>query len=139
MASPNAANTIVAPMQDMVYTVMVIDTFGCVMSDTVFIKVNELVCDDPYIFIPNAFSPNGDGLNDVLYVRSRILESFYFAVYSRWGQKLFETTRFDEGWDGTFQGKPCQNGVYDYYFTLLYISFLLILPSFLLYCAGSWG
>ena len=86
------------------------------MSDTVFIKVNELVCDDPYIFIPNAFSPNGDGLNDVLFVRSRILESFYFAVYSRWGQKIFETTRFDEGWDGTFQGQPCQNGVYDFYF-----------------------
>lgn len=116
MTTPNAANTIVAPLQDMVYTVAVTDTFGCVMSDTVFIKVNELICDDPYIFIPNAFSPNGDGLNDVLYVRSRILESFYFAVYSRWGQKVFETTRFDEGWDGTFQGQPCQNGVYDFYF-----------------------
>ena len=116
MVSPNAAGTVVAPMQDMLYTVVVTDIFGCEMWDTVFIKVNELVCNDPYIFIPNAFSPNGDGLNDVLYVRSHILESFYFAVYGRWGQKLFETTRFDEGWDGTFQGKPCQNGVYDYYF-----------------------
>jgi len=116
MRSPNSANTVVSPMQDIVYTVSVVDTFGCVLTDTVFIKVNKLVCDDPYIFIPNVFSPNGDGLNDILYVRSRILESFYFAVYSRWGQKLFETTRFDEGWDGTYQGKPCQNGVYDFYF-----------------------
>ena len=103
-------------METMTYTVVVTDTFGCVMSDTVTIKVDELTCDDPFIFIPNVFSPNGDGKNDVLYVRSQILEEFYFAVYSRWGQKVYETRSLTEGWDGTFQGKPCQNGVYDYYF-----------------------
>lgn len=116
MQSPNEPTTVVSPMETMTYTVVVTDTFGCVMSDTVTIKVDELTCDDPFIFIPNVFSPNGDGKNDVLYVRSQILEDFYFAVYSRWGQKVYETRSLTEGWDGTFQGKPCQNGVYDYYF-----------------------
>lgn len=117
MLTPNAPSSDVSPMESTLYTISVTDTFGCVKTDTVQIIVHELTCDDPFIFVPNAFSPNADGKNDVLYVRSEILEEFYFAVYSRWGEKVFETTQLNEGWDGFFKGKPCQNGVYDYYFT----------------------
>lgn len=105
----------VDPRETFTYTVQVTDTFGCVKTDTVTINVVVLSCDDPYVFVPNAFSPNGDGLNDVLYVRSRIVKECTFVVYSRWGQKVFETSDMEVGWDGTFKGKPCQNGVYDYY------------------------
>ncbi len=114
--SPDSSATIVHPPVSTVFTVTVTDTFNCTKTDTVGIVVVPLTCDNPYIYIPNTFSPNHDNLNDVLYVRSELLESFYFAVYSRWGQLVFETTRQDVGWDGTFKGKPCQNGVYDYYF-----------------------
>ena len=114
--SPNSPSTEAHPMVTTVFTVSVTDTFICTKTDTVTITVVPLICDNPFIFIPNTFSPNADGKNDVLYVRSDILEEFYFAVYSRWGQKLFETTQKDSGWDGLFNGKPCQNGVYDYYF-----------------------
>ncbi len=114
--SPNSPSSIVHPMETTLYSITVIDTFGCTLTDTVRIKVHELTCDEPYIYVPNAFSPNGDGKNDVLYVRSEILQDFYFAVYSRWGEKVFECSNLEAGWDGTYKGKPCQNGVYDYYF-----------------------
>lgn len=68
------------------------------------------------LVFPNAFSPNGDGHNDVLYVRSAILVDFYFVVYNHWGQKIFETQDLHSGWDGTFKGKECPNGIYDFYF-----------------------
>ncbi len=117
MVTPQQASSVVSPMETTIYTVMVTDSFGCTKTDTVEIIVHELTCDDPFIFIPNIFSPNEDGKNDRLYVRSEILERFNFVVYSRWGERVFETTSLEEGWDGTYQGKPCQNGVYDFYFT----------------------
>ena len=78
--------------------------------------MTELSCNDTFVFIPNSFSPNADGHNDILFVRSAILVDFYFAVYNHWGQKVFETSDLHAGWDGTFKGKECPNGVYDYYF-----------------------
>jgi gliding motility-associated-like protein len=115
LATPDSASSVVNVLNTTTFTVLVTDTFGCVKEDTVTIQVEHVTCGDPYVFVPNLFTPNGDGQNDVLYVRSEILDEFYFAVYSRWGERVFETTFRDEGWDGTFQGKPCQNGVYDYY------------------------
>lgn len=63
---------------------------------------------------PNAFSPNGDGMNDI-YRAKREYESiveFKAVIYNRWGQKLFEWTDPEEGWDGTFHGTPVKQGVY---------------------------
>lgn len=116
LESPNTPNTEAHPFLPTTYTISVTDTFGCVLTATVFIKVGELKCDEPFVFIPNAFTPNGDGINDVVFVRSEILDDFVFMIYSRWGQKVFETMDQKVGWDGTFDGKPCQAGVYDYYF-----------------------
>lgn len=115
LATPDSSATAVNILNTTTFTVQVTDTFGCVKEDTVTIHVEHVTCDDPYVFVPNLFTPNGDGQNDILYVRSVILENFYFAVYSRWGEKVFETTSLQEGWDGTFKGKQCQQGVYDYY------------------------
>ncbi len=116
MESPNLPTTIVTPDTTMTYTVTVTDTFGCSLSDTVTIKVKPIVCGTPFVFIPNSFTPNGDGVNDVLYVRSDILDECYFVVYSRWGEKIFETGDNNIGWDGTFKQKDCPKGVYDWYF-----------------------
>jgi gliding motility-associated-like protein len=93
----------------------VTDTFGCFKTDTVTVFVTERICEEPYVYIPNAFTPNGDGNNDILYVRSEILETFTFRIYNRLGELLFETTNTQSGWDGKFKGEKCIPGVYDYY------------------------
>lgn len=67
------------------------------------------------LFVPQIFSPNGDGLNDLFYVRSNRIEKLTFIVYNRWGQKVFETQDPTVGWDGTLRGSPAQSGVYVYY------------------------
>lgn len=66
------------------------------------------------LFMPNAFSPNGDGVNDVYKAKSgyRAITTFHAYIYNRWGQKLFEWTDIDGGWDGTYKGKPVKQGVY---------------------------
>ena len=75
----------------------------------------DVICDEPYIFIPNAFSPNKDNNNDVLYVRGKLLTDIHLAIFDRWGEKVFETNDIKKGWDGTFKGKPCEPGIYVYY------------------------
>lgn len=64
--------------------------------------------------MPNAFTPNGDGINDIYKAKSgyKSLVEFHAYIYNRWGQKLFEWTNPDEGWDGTYKGKPVKDGVY---------------------------
>ena len=79
------------------------------------IFVRDVICEEPYVFVPNAFSPNGDGKNDVLYVRGEVITSVKFEVFDRWGEKVFSTTTLSDGWDGIFRGEPCEPGVYDYY------------------------
>ncbi len=85
--------------------------------------LNEGNCEDEYsleicildptlLFIPDIFSPNGDGLNDVFYVRGEGITELYFVIYDRWGIKIFETTDNKIGWDGTINGKDAMPGIY---------------------------
>lgn len=64
--------------------------------------------------MPNAFSPNGDGINDIYKVKDgyQSLTEFHAYIFNRWGQKLFEWTNPADGWDGTYNGKPVKDGVY---------------------------
>ena len=64
--------------------------------------------------MPNAFSPNGDGINDIYKAKQgyKSLVEFHAAIYNRWGQKLFEWDNPAEGWDGTYNGKDVAQGVY---------------------------
>jgi gliding motility-associated-like protein len=108
-------NPIATPSHSSEYVVVVNDQFGCAKSDTVYIYVKDVICDEPYVYVPNAFTPNSDQKNDVLKVRSEIITDVYFAIYDRWGEKVFETTDMNKGWDGTFRGKKCDPAVYVYY------------------------
>ncbi|MCB9194485.1 MAG: gliding motility-associated C-terminal domain-containing protein [Flavobacteriales bacterium] len=87
----------------------------CTKDDSVLVTVHELLCDEPDIFLPNAFSPNGDGSNDVLYVRGRFISAMELQIFDRWGEKVFETTDQSVGWDGTFNGKPVDPAVFVYH------------------------
>lgn len=66
------------------------------------------------IYIPNSFTPNNDGLNDVLKVYSNVIRSMRFTVYNQWGEKIFESTNQALAWDGTHKGQPQPSGVYIY-------------------------
>jgi len=70
--------------------------------------------DLPGIFIPNAFTPNGDGNNDLFRVRGEVSGLFFLAVYNQWGEELFQTENPDTGWDGLRNGLPVQSGTYAY-------------------------
>jgi len=95
--------------------VVVVSDGICTVSDSVTVKVFEFACDEPDIFVPNAFTPNGDGNNDVLYVRGRYITALEFKVFDRWGEKVFETTDQAFGWDATFNGKPVDPAVFVYW------------------------
>lgn len=105
------------PAQPTLYAVMGLAENGC--RDTGFIKVNiDYTMKD---FIPNAFSPNGDGLNDGFGVKGlRFQKLLQFQVFNRYGQQIFSTLDPAGEWDGTFHEKPCDPGSYYYYIKLAY-------------------
>jgi gliding motility-associated-like protein len=65
-----------------------------------------------FAIVPNAFSPNGDGTNDLLRVYYKGVSRLVLRVHNRWGEKVFETDDKDGYWDGTFKGVAAQDGVY---------------------------
>ena len=99
------------------YKVMATDSNHCVNYDSIYIKT---ICDEKNYYIPNTFSPNGDGINDVFYPRGRSLYNIQsMRIFNRWGQKVFEKRDFpantqSEGWDGTFNGRPAAVDAYVY-------------------------
>ena len=108
---PTCPTTEATPEETVTYTVVVVDSNGCTASAEVTIIVDF----DYVIWVPNIFSPNGDGSNDVVFVRGVGVESFNFIIYDRWGEKVFETSDLNNGWDGTFRGKKMNNAVFVYY------------------------
>ena len=67
------------------------------------------------LFVPNVFSPNEDGRNDVFKPRGTNLFEYNLRIYDRWGNKVFEADDIEDGWDGTLNGKPLNSGVFVYY------------------------
>jgi gliding motility-associated-like protein len=101
-------------LNDQEFLVIVSDGF-CSKSTTVEVNTYDFACDGRLVYVPNAFSPNGDGENDILFVRTLVTEELLLRVFNRWGEMVFETTDKNVGWDGTFKGKLLDPDVYDYY------------------------
>jgi gliding motility-associated-like protein len=96
------------------YNIVVTDTYNC--QKTFNVKVVEQKCSDCEILLPNAFTPNGDGLNDIFKARSFcVIADFNIQIFDRWGQKIFESHNHNTGWDGTYSGKKIQSGVFVYF------------------------
>ncbi|MEL6864933.1 MAG: PKD domain-containing protein, partial [Bacteroidota bacterium] len=106
----------VVPERSSNYSVEVIDMeSGCV--DTFSTEVNLLEhCPDDIMSVPNIFTPNGDGNNDVLrlHISPSIAEIKSFKIFNRWGEMVYATADIQDFWDGNINGKPAQNGVYVY-------------------------
>ncbi len=105
------SNTVVQPTLTTQYIVVASNSKYCKVQDTVTVIV-DINCGD--FFIPNVFSPNDDGLNDVINVHGRCISTFNLQIYNRWGEKVFETSTLENSWDGTFRGKKMDTGVFVY-------------------------
>ncbi|HDQ15651.1 MAG TPA: T9SS type B sorting domain-containing protein, partial [Bacteroidetes bacterium] len=106
------------------YVLTVTDANGCMAEESAVLIDPLITCDslDPHIVIPNIFSPNADGENDVLYVRGSGVESLLFVIYDRWGEKVFESNSLDNGWDGTYRGRAMDAAVFVYYIKARFIN-----------------
>ncbi|MEM8523333.1 MAG: PKD domain-containing protein [Bacteroidota bacterium] len=114
LSNPNARNPVASPIETTTYSVE-ISKGTCSSIRQVEVAVDQGICKEPFIFVPSAFTPNGDGKNDILFVRGNPIDEVYFVVYNRWGQKMFETTDKNIGWDGRYKGRDLPPDVFGYY------------------------
>ena len=114
VVNPSRQNTFASPQETTNYVIRVEDANGCSAVDSALVYVNF----EPQIGVPTAFSPNGDGKNDILVVEGLALETCDFKVYNRYGIKVFESFNQKNGWDGNSKGRLESPGVY--YWTLEY-------------------
>ena len=93
-----------------IYKVRVFNSFNCPGSDSVFIS---LKC-PTLIYIPSAFSPNGDGYNDSFAINTQNISEIEINIFDRWGERIYKSSGSASYWDGRFQGNDCPVGVYYY-------------------------
>lgn len=105
------SNPVASPINTITYAVVVTNSNGCKSTDSVTVNVTH----NHLIMVPTAFTPNGDGLNDYFQFYTKGIQKILSVkIFNRWGQQLYESAGNDEGWDGTFKGKPSELGVYVY-------------------------
>jgi gliding motility-associated-like protein len=110
-------NPVASPKQTTTYNIEVVNKGGCITRDDITLFV---FCNNSNLFVPNTFSPNADGNNDVFYPRGKGLFTIKtMRVFNRWGEIVFERTNFaandaTKGWDGNHKGKLSAQDVYVY-------------------------
>lgn len=107
-------NPTVTPPVTTIFTVQVINQDGCTATASAQVNVIVPICEPPYIFIPTAFTPNGDGHNDVFYVRGHYIDELEILVFDRWGNEVFKSNDINIGWDGYIKGKLASPDVFGY-------------------------
>ncbi|TDH25495.1 PKD domain-containing protein [Segetibacter sp. 3557_3] len=121
LSCSGCANPVATPKTTTTYKLTVQNGGGCTAEDSV--KVLVLCDENSTLFIPNTFSPNGDGANDVFYVRGRSMSIQSMQVFNRWGELVFDRKNISvnnaaDGWDGTFKGRKADAGVFIYVVTV---------------------
>ncbi len=112
LSSTTVYNPMASPFATTDYVVTGTSLNSCYNRDTVRVYVV-----DAQVEVPNAFSPNDDGVNDVIYLLAvGIIDVQEFKIFNRWGQVVFETSDILQGWDGMFNGQPQEMGNYAYYY-----------------------
>jgi gliding motility-associated-like protein len=112
LSCTNCIYPISTATSNITYTLQIEDNLGCFKATNIFdIKVEPKATVD----VPSAFTPNGDGINDIIYVDGWGIKKLnYFRIYNRWGQLLFESTDINVGWNGFFDGVPQNMETYVY-------------------------
>ena len=111
----------VSPTQTTQYCVTVTNSANCLDTACASVTV-DIQCGE--LFVPNGFSPNNDGSNDLLEVKIKpsCVTSFSILIFDRWGEKVFESTDIEYSWDGNYKGKPLDNAVFVYYLNITLIN-----------------
>lgn len=110
---PNIENPLATPELSTIYTVTVTTDIGCIFTD----NMEVVVVQPQAVVIPNAFTPNGDGLNDLLHISTFVnVDLNSFCIFNRWGQKIYETSDILAGWDGKYNNSDQEIGAYMYIF-----------------------
>ena len=109
------SDPVASPISNTTFTVSITDVNGCSGMDTVMISVDSTKS----VFVPNVFSPNGDGQNDALFVMGKGIVKMNLTIFDRWGEKVFESDNKNRGWNGiSSEGFQMNSGVYVYYFSV---------------------
>ncbi|MFN0034910.1 MAG: gliding motility-associated C-terminal domain-containing protein [Saprospiraceae bacterium] len=115
LSDPNIPNPVASPLLTTEYSVTALLPNGCQRQGAVTVRVVPPPCDEPFVFFPTGFSPNGDGENDALKLESSVAPSeVYWAIFNRWGEKVFEANNVEAAWDGTFRGQEQPAETYGY-------------------------
>lgn len=120
VACANCETTTVAPTNTTTYNVTVTDAFGCTATGATTVIVNSITD----IFIPNAFTPNNDGNNDVfqIYGDVKAIQFLDFKIFNRWGEIVFATNQHNFAWDGMYKGQMVDGGVYIYTMKVVFLN-----------------
>lgn len=112
LSCTDCENPTVTVYNDMIYSVVVTDENGCTSYNftQAYVNVDKTL----FYFMPNSFTPNSDGINDVFQILGQDIKSVNLMIFNRWGEKVFEGENQYISWDGTFKGKPQSTGVYTY-------------------------
>ena len=117
LSNPNIVNPIATPTEPTTYHVFGLAENGCRNEDSVRINIDYR----DNLYVPSAFTPNGDGKNDVFRVSNITFQKLQeFRVFNRWGQEIFSTTDANKGWDGSWKGVPQDMGSYQYLIRVAY-------------------
>lgn len=118
LSCSNCSNPLASPVFTTLYEVTMIDDRGCVAKDEVLVTINP---QDKVLYVPNAFTPNGDGVNDIFYIYTAGAKEVDFSVFNRWGEKIFQSYSIDIGWDGYYRNELMNPGVYVYQVSVIYL------------------
>jgi len=122
ISDPTLLNVTAAPITTTTYTLAVQSQEGCLLSEEITLQVIQ----PRRVYVPDAFSPNGDGANDRFFPFTEAGNTIVrFEIYDRWGSRIFLAENLmqidaSQGWDGSFRGKPMPPGVYVYVVEILY-------------------
>lgn len=111
--SNGSSDSIINNLAAGTYTLIVQDNTGCTTTGQAIINETNIACDF-FVYTPNMFSPNGDGENDVFFVRGKGIATLSVKIYNRWGNKVFEINDVNQGWDGTYKGSDQGTAVFVY-------------------------
>jgi gliding motility-associated-like protein len=122
LSCSNCLTPVATPTKTTKYSLTAVNDGGCATTESIQVQV---ICNGANFFVPNTFSPNGDGVNDYFIVNGvglNVIPSI--TIYNRWGQIVFQKSNFTpnttaNGWDGTFNGQPAPSDVYVYTIQIL--------------------
>src|SRR5690606_25793159 len=110
-------NPLASPTETTTYEVTLIDSAVCIASDRILIEVEF----EKILYVPNAFTPNGDGVNDVFYIYATSSKEIELKIFNRWGEKVFESFNIDLGWDGFYKSELQRPAVFTYHVVVTYL------------------